>query len=185
MLNETLLDAQRRMHAAVDAVARELRAIRTGRANISILDDIHVDYYGTSTPLNQLANMAAPEPQLLQLQPYDKSSIGAIEKAILQSDLGLNPNNDGQVIRIPIPELTEERRHDLARLVGVAAEDGKTAIRQVRRDSNEQVKKLEHDKEVSQDEERQAHGQVQELTDKFCAEIDEVAENKRQELLTI
>lgn len=185
MLNETLADAQRRMKGAVDAVARELRALRTGRASISLLDDIHVDYYGTPTPLNQLANLSAPEPQLLSIQPYDKSSIPAIEKAILQSDLGLNPTNDGVVVRIPIPDLTEERRKDLAKVVGKAAEDGKTAVRQVRRDANDTLKKLENDKEISQDEEHRGHDTVQELTDKFCAEIDEIAEHKRKELLTI
>lgn len=185
MIQETLLDAQRRMHSALDAVARELQTIRTGRANISVLDEVQVDYYGVPTPLNQLANLSAPEPQLLQLQPYDKSSIAAIEKAIMIADLGLNPNNDGQFIRIPIPELTEERRHEMARKVSVYAEEGKTAVRQVRRDANDQLKKLEADKEVSEDDERRAHEQVQELTDKFCADIDEIAENKRQELLTI
>ncbi len=185
MVNETLSDAQRRMHGAIEAVSRELRALRTGRASISLLDDIVVEYYGTQTPLNQLANLAAPEPQLLTIQPYDKSSISAIEKAVLQSDLGLNPANDGVLIRIPIPDLTEERRRDLAKVVGKVAEDGKTAVRQVRRDANEHLKKLEHDKEISQDEEHRGLDAVQELTDKFCAEIDTLAENKRKELLTI
>lgn len=185
MIKETLLDTQQRMHSAVEAVGRELRSVRTGRANISILDEVVVDYYGAPTPLNQLAGLSAPEPQLLLLQPYDKGSIGAIEKAILQSNLGLNPSNDGAVMRIPIPSLTEERRLELAKVVAEYGEDGKTAVRQVRRDANDRLKKLEHDKDISQDEERQAHDQVQALTDRFCNEIDQVVEKRRQELLTI
>lgn len=185
MLNETLQDAQRRMQIAVEVVERELRTLRTGRASISILDDIHVEYYGTQTPLNQLASLSSPEAQLLVIQPYDKGSIGAIERAILQSDLGLNPNNDGVLIRIPIPELTEERRKELAKHVNKYAEEGKTAVRNVRRDANEQIKKLQADKEISEDEEHRGHAKVQELTDKFCADIDTVAEAKRQELLKI
>jgi len=185
VVDETLLEAQRRMHGAMEAFGRELRSIRTGRANISILDEVQVDYYGVPTPLNQLANLAAPEPQLLQLQPYDKTSVGAIERAILQADLGLNPSNDGSVIRVPIPELTEERRQEMARRVGVAAETAKTAVRQVRRDANDQLKRQQQDKEMSEDEEHRGHTQVQELTDKFCDEIEQLADNKRQELLTL
>lgn len=184
-MKEVLLDAQQRMKGAVDAVARELQSLRTGRANISILDDIHVEYYGTRTPLNQMASLSAPEPQLLVVQPYDRSSIQSIEKAVLQSDLGLNPANDGKVVRIPIPELTEERRLELAKVVGRVAEEGKTAVRQVRRDANEHVKKLEADKKISKDDEHRGHARVQELTDKFCEEIDELAEKKRTELLTL
>lgn len=185
MFNETLNDAQHRMKGAVEAMVRELRAIRTGRANISLLDDITVDYYGTQTPLNQLANLSAPEPQTLAIQPYDKSSIPAIEKAIMQSDLGLNPTNDGVVVRIPIPDLTEERRKELAKVVGKLAEEGKTAVRQVRRDANDTLKSLQKEKEISEDDEHRGHEAIQELTDKFCEEIDELAERKRQELLTI
>lgn len=185
MLNEIFLDSQRRMTAAVETVAREFRSLRTGRASISILDDIQVDYYGAPTPLNQLGGLSAPEPQLIVIQVYDRGAIGAIEKSILQSDLGLNPSNDGAFVRIPIPALTEERRVELARHVSRLAEDGKTAVRNVRRDANEHVKKLEHDKEISQDEERRAHKQVQDLTDKFCKEIDDLAETKRQELMKV
>lgn len=185
MLNETLHDAQRRMHTAVEVVERELRTLRTGRANISILDDIHVDYYGTQTPLNQLSSLSSPEPQLLVVQPFDKGSIAAIEKAIMQSDLGLNPNNDGTIVRIPIPALTEERRVELAKHVNKYAEEGKTAVRNVRRDANEQIKKLQADKELSEDDEHRAHDKIQELTDKYCADIDTVADAKREELLTI
>jgi ribosome recycling factor len=185
VLDETLRDAQRRMHTAVEVVERELRTLRTGRANISILDEVVVDYYGAPTPINQLGSMSAPEPQLLLVQPYDKGAIAAIEKAIMQSNLGLNPNNDGAVIRIPIPELTEERRHDMAKHVNQYAEDGKTAVRNVRRDANDSAKKLEQNKEISEDDERRAHDTIQELTNKFCEDIDRIAEAKRQELLTI
>ena len=185
MINEVLLEAQQRMTASVEAVGRELTTVRTGRANTSILDDVVVDYYGAPTPLRQLASLSAPDPQMLVVQAYDKGSIPAIEKAILQSDLGLNPSNDGNVVRIPIPELTHERREELARVVSRLAEEGKTGVRQIRRDANEQLKMLEHEKEISQDEEHRAHKTVQELTDKFCQRIDELAENKRQELLEI
>jgi len=180
-----LVEAQEGMNGGLTAVRREIQSIRTGRANISVLDDIQVDYYGTSTPLNQLANLSAPDPQLLLVQPYDKGAIGDIERAIHAADLGLSPSNDGQVIRLPIPELTTERREELAKQVSVVAEHAKTAVRQNRRDANEAVKKLEHEKEISEDDERTAHAQVQELTDTFCARIDELAESKREELLTL
>ncbi len=183
-VRQALIAGQQRMNAASDAFARELRTIRTGRANTAVLDDVLVDYYGTSTPLNQLASLAAPEPQLIVVQPYDRGSIGAIEKAILQADLGLNPNNDGAVIRVPIPELTEERRHELAKNVGSISEHGKTEMRQIRRDINEEIKRLETGKELSQDEAHRALKQAQELTDKFCESVEELAEAKRQELLT-
>lgn len=185
MLNEIILDSQRRMTAAVETVAHEFRSLRTGRANIAILDDIVVEYYGAPTPLNQLGSLSAPEAQLLVIQVYDRGAIGAIEKAILQSNLGLNPANDGAHIRVPIPALTEERRVELAKHVSRQAEDGKTAVRNVRRDANERVKKAEHDKEISKDEEHRAHKQVQDLTDRFCKEIDDLAEAKRQELMKI
>ena len=149
------------------------------------MDGIQVDYYGTATPLNQLANLSSPDAQLLLVQPYDKAAIGDIERAIHAAELGLNPNNDGQVIRLPIPELTAERREELAKQVSVIAEQAKTEVRQTRRDANETVKKLEHDKQISEDDERTAHTQVQELTDTFCARIDELAESKRKELLTL
>jgi len=184
-VREALIDAQQRMQGAVEAVQRELQNVRTGRANIAVLDDIQVDYYGTLTPLNQVANLSAPDPQVLMVQPYDKGAIAAVEKAIQLSDLGLNPNNDGQAIRLPIPELTEERRHELAKQVSVVAEHAKTGVRQIRRDANEAVKKFENAKEISEDDERRAHDNVQELTDTFCAKVDEMAEAKRKELLAI
>ena len=183
-VQRALRTGQQRMSDAIEALGRELRTIRTGRANTAVLDDVLVDYYGTSTPLNQLASLAAPEPQLLILQPYDRGSIGDIEKAVLQADLGLNPNNDGTVIRIPIPELTEERRRDLAKNVGTTAEHSKTEMRQVRRDMNDEIKRIETEKEISQDDARRALKLGQELTDKFCERVEEMAESKRQELLT-
>ena len=184
-VRKELVDAQERMNAGLEAARREFQSIRTGRANISVLDEVLVDYYGTSTPLNQLANLSAPDAQLLLVQPYDKSAIGDIERAIHAADLGLNPSNDGQAIRLPIPELTTERREELAKQVSVVAEHAKTEVRQSRRDANDAVKKLEHDKEISEDEERTAHDQVQELTDTFCDRIEELAESKRKELLTL
>ncbi len=184
-VRDALVDAQDRMNSTVEAVTRELQSIRTGKANIGVLDDIQVDYYGTMTPLNQLGSLSAPDPQLLMIQVYDKGAIPAIEKALMTSDLGLNPNNDGQVIRLPIPELTEERREELAKQVGVVAEQAKTNVRHARRDANEAVKKLQGEKEISEDDERRAHDQVQELTDSFCGRIDGLAEAKRGELLTI
>ncbi|HJO03917.1 MAG TPA: ribosome recycling factor [Acidobacteriota bacterium] len=183
-VQQALRVGQQRMNDAIEALMHELRTIRTGRASTAVLDDVLVDYYGTSTPLNQLASLAAPEPQLLVVQPYDRGSIAAIEKAILQADLGLNPNNDGAVIRVPIPELTEERRQDLAKNVGTISEHGKTELRQIRRDVNDEIKRIENDKEISQDDAHRALKLGQELTDKFCDRVDEMAEAKRQELLT-
>ena len=145
------------MSDAVEAMDRDFNHIRTGRASTSLVERIQVDYYGTTTPINQLANLSAADAQLLLVQPYDKSAIGDIERAIQNADLGLNPSNDGQVIRLPIPELTAERREELAKQVSVVAEHAKTEVRQLRRDANEAVKKLEHDKEISEDEERTAH----------------------------
>jgi ribosome recycling factor len=171
------------MEATIGSVTHDFNTLRTGRASISILDDIMVDYYGNPTPLNQLAGLSAPDPNLLVVQPYDKSAIDNVEKAIHQSELGLNPGNDGTVIRIPIPELTEERRLELTKVVGRVAEQGKTAVRNLRRDANDRIKKLQAGKEISEDEEHRAFKQVQELTDQYCKRIDEIAERKNQEIL--
>jgi len=171
------------MNASLEVVTRELNSLRTGRASIAILDDIVVDYYGAPTPLNQLAGLSAPEPTLLVIQPYDKSTISAVEKAILQSELGLNPQNDGNVIRIPIPELTEERRKELTKVVGQKAENGKTAIRNIRRDANDQIKKLQGESEISEDDEHKAYKQIQDLTDEYCTKMDKLAETKTAEIL--
>ena len=184
-MDEVIRDANARMQASLEALGRELRSVRTGRANISILDDLLVEYYGTSTPINQLASLSVPDPQLIVVQPYDKTAIGDIERTILQADLGLNPSNDGAVVRVPIPELTEERRKEMAKHAGALAEEGKTEVRQARRDANESIKKLEHDKAISQDDEHRGYDKVQDLTKVYCERIDQAAAAKQSELLEI
>ena len=183
MEQDVLRATYEHMNASLEVVTRELNSLRTGRASIAILDDIVVDYYGAPTPLNQLAGLSAPEPTLLVIQPYDKSTISAVEKAILQSELGLNPQNDGTVIRIPIPELTEERRKELTKVVGQKVEHGKTAIRNIRRDANDQIKKLQGEGEISEDEEHKAYKQIQDLTDEYCSKMDKLVETKTAEIL--
>jgi ribosome recycling factor len=178
-------DGKRRMAGAVEAVKHEFNTVRSGRASTGLLDRVHVDYYGTSTPLRQLANVAAPEPRLLTVQPYDKSSMRAIEKAIMESDLGFNPSSDGTVIRLPIPTLTEERRKELVRLVHRLAEDGRVAVRNVRRDVMKDLKELVHEGEVGEDAERRAEEQVQKLTDQFVKEIDALLAKKEEEILEV
>ena len=185
MIDDVVEDTRRRMQTSLEVLARELRSLRTGKANIAILDDITVSYYDTQTPLNQLASLSAPEPNLLVVQPYDKTAIENIEKAILQTDLGLNPSNDGNVVRVPIPELTEERRVELSKIVGRMAEEGKTAVRQIRRDANDGIKALEAKKQVSQDDEHRGYKKVQELTDHYCQSMEELAQAKSEELLAV
>ncbi|HSL96345.1 MAG TPA: ribosome recycling factor [Thermoleophilia bacterium] len=185
MEKELLDDGKRRMAGAVEAVRHEFNTVRSGRASTGLLDRVHVDYYGTSTPLRQLANVAAPEPRLLTVQPYDKSSMRAIEKAIMESDLGFNPSSDGTVIRLPIPALTEERRKELVRLVHRLAEDGRVAVRNVRRDVMKDLKELVHEGEVGEDAERRAEEQVQKLTDQFVKEIDALLAKKEEEILEV
>ncbi len=183
MVDEVLRDAKQHMEATIESVTHDFNGLRTGRASISIFDDVMVDYYGVPTPLNQLASLSAPDPNLLVVQPYDKSTIEAVEKAIHHSELGLNPSNDGAVVRIPIPELNEERRVELTKVVGRLAEQGKTAVRNIRRDANERVKKLQGEKEISEDDEHHAHKQVQDLTDEYVKRIDALAERKNSEIL--
>lgn len=185
MVEKTLKDCESKMQAVIQLTKKEFASIRTGRANPALLDGVMVDYYGTPTPLNQLANITVPESRLLVLQPYDKSAIGNIEKAIVKADLGLNPTNDGNVIRISIPHLTEERRRDLVKVVRKKAEELRVAVRNVRRDTNEILKKMEKDKQISEDELRTALEDVQELTDRYIAEIDELLEHKEQEILEV
>jgi ribosome recycling factor len=185
MLEEIYSEIEKKMELTVENFFRELRTIRTGRATISLLDGITVSYFDTDTPLNQLANLMAPETSMLIIQPYDASIIGDIEKAILKSDRGFNPMNDGKIIRIPIPPLTEERRQEMARLVGKIAEESKTAIRQIRRFGNDKVKKLEKDKAISQDDEHRAYDNIQETTDSYIEQIDEAMNKKREEILQI
>jgi ribosome recycling factor len=183
MTKEIIVSTKHRMRKTIEDLTHELSLIRTGRASVHILDNVMVDYYGTPTPVNQLSTIHAPEPSLVTVQPWDVSQIGTIEKAILASDLGLNPNNDGKIVRIPIPALTEERRKELARNVGKIAEDHRTAIRQIRRDANDRLKKLQKDKEISEDDEYRAHDDVQRVTDEFIKEIDELAEAKEEEIM--
>jgi ribosome recycling factor len=185
MVDEVLTDVERRMNGTLEALRKDLATIRAGRASLAILDGVKVDYYGTDTPLSQVATLSIPEPSMIVAQPWDPTVIGAVEKAVMRADLGLNPSNDGKVVRIPIPPLTEERRKQLARKVGQVGEECKTALRQVRRDGNERLKALEKDKEISQDDEHRALDQVQKLTDKFAKAVDEQVKKKEQEILEV
>ncbi len=174
-----------RMEKAVSDLQHEMAAIRTGRASLGILDHIRVDYYGTPTPLNQIANLHVPEPALITIQPWDVSQIGPIEKAIRTSDLGLNPANDGKIIRLPIPPLTEERRKELVKKLHAAAEHHRVAIRNIRRDGNEASKKLLKDKKITEDEDKRAHDEIQKMTDTYMQKIDAAAKAKEKEILEI
>ena len=178
-------DLETRMQAAVELLAREFSGVRTGRANTALLDAVRVEAYGVQTPINQMASLSVPDPKTLVIQPWDTSQIPAIEKAILKSDLGLTPSNDGKVIRLSMPTLTEERRKQLAKTVGKLAEETRVAIRNIRRDANDRLKALAKDKKVSQDEERRGHDQIQKITDKFIAKVDELTKKKEQEILAI
>jgi ribosome recycling factor len=182
---DVIKEARPRMEGAVEDLRKKLATIRTGRAVISILDTVTVDYYGTPTPLNQMASVHAPEPQMLTVQPWDQTQLGAIEKAIRAADLGLNPSNDGKLVRVPIPPLTEERRRQLAKQIHDIAEEHRTAIRNVRRDSNDRLKKMLKDKLISEDAERDALAEIQKLTDTHIAKIDELARSKEQEILKV
>lgn len=174
-----------RMEKAVSDLQHEMASIRTGRASLGILDHIRVDYYGTATPLNQLANLHVPEPSLITIQPWDVSQIGPIEKAIRTSDLGLNPANDGKLIRLPIPPLTEERRKELVKRLHGVAEHHRVSIRNIRRDGNEGVKKLLKDKKITEDEEKRAYDEIQKLTDGYMEKVDQAAKTKEKEILEI
>lgn len=174
-----------RMEKAVSDLQHAMATIRTGRASVSLLDHVRVDYYGTPTPINQVGNLHVPEPTLITVQPWDVSQIGAIEKAIRASDLGLNPANDGKLIRIPIPPLNEERRKELVKHLHAVAEDHRVAIRNIRRDGNESVKKLLKDKKIAEDEDRRAHDEIQKMTDGYMGKLDQAAKNKEKEILEI
>ena len=178
-------DAKTRIDATVETVRRELSTMRTGRASLAMLDGIKVDYYGTPTPLNQLGNLSVPDPTLLTVQPWDSSVLQAIDKALRQSDLDLNPQNDGKLIRIPVPSLTEERRKTLVKHAHKHAEDGRIAIRNVRRDVNEHLKKLLKDHEVSEDDEKHAVAEVQKLTDQHTERINEILKKKEVEIMEV
>jgi len=185
MSTRTTSEVRQRMAKSVEDLRRELAAIRTGRASLSLFENIEVEYYGAQTPLSQVASLSIPEPSLVSIQPWDGSSIGAIEKAILASDLGLNPANDGRLIRIPIPPLNEERRRQLARHVHKVLEDHRTAVRNIRRDGNDAIKKSLKNKEISEDEEHRALDEIQKLTDEFIATLEGIAKEKEDEILTV
>lgn len=180
-----LREAAAKMDRAVSVSAEDLSTIRSGRANPSILNRIQVDYYGTKTPLNQLANLSVPEPRVLVVAPYDPNSVAAIEKAIQASDLGITPNNDGQVIRLVFPQLTEDRRKELIRLAHTRAEDGRVAVRNVRRHAKQELEKMKKEHLLSEDEERGAEAELQKLTDKHIAQVDENLKRKEAELSEI
>ena len=185
MIVEVIKDAEERMHKGVDALRREFATIRAGRANPSVLDKVMVEYYGTPTPINQLANISAPEPRMLVIQAWDRTVIPAIEKAIMKSDLGLNPSSDGTVIRLNIPQLTAERRLELVKKVKKEAEEARVSVRNVRRDVNDKLKKLEKDHEASEDEIKRAQEDVQKMTDKIIKEIEQVMETKESEITEV
>jgi len=184
-IKEVEANQKTRMEKAVSDLQHEMAAIRTGRASLGILDHIRVDYYGTPTPLNQVANLHVPEPSLITIQPWDVSQIGPIEKAIRISDLGLNPANDGKIIRLPIPALTEERRKELVKKLHAAAEHHRVSVRNVRRDGNEAVKKLLKDKKITEDDDKKAHDEIQRMTDAYMLKIDTAVKAKEKEILEI
>jgi ribosome recycling factor len=184
-VKEMIADAKQRMDVSVETVRRELSGMRTGRASVSMLDAIRVDYYGTPTPLNQVGNLSTPDPTLITISPWDPKLLPLIEKAIRTSDLDLNPQNDGKIIRIPVPQLTEERRKTLVKHAHKHAEEGRVAIRNVRRDTNEHLKKLLKDHKVSEDEEKHAVAEVQKLTDLHIDKIGEILKKKEAEMLEV
>src|SRR5947207_4060110 len=182
---DVVKETKPRMESAIDDFRRKLATVRTGRAAVSLLDTIVIDYYGTATPLNQMASVHAPEPQMLTVQTWDPTQLGNIEKAVRSADLGLNHSNDGKLVRIPIPPLTEERRKQLAKQIHEIAEEHRTAIRNIRRDENDKLKKLLKDKTISEDIERDALEQVQKLTDGHIAKIDELSKSKEREIMSV
>lgn len=185
MIDEVLAEATEKMEKAVEALQADLRALRTGRASPALVERIKVDYYGTPTPLNQLATISVPEPRLLTIRPWDASILSAIEKAILKSDLGLTPNNDGKIIRLVIPRLNEERRQELVKVVNKRVEEARVAVRNIRRNAIDDLRELEKEKIISEDDLHKGRDKVQELTDQFIARIDELGKLKEKEILEI
>ncbi|MBI2724175.1 MAG: ribosome recycling factor [Chloroflexi bacterium] len=185
MIDETLRDAEHRMESAVTALDRDLDTVRTGRARPALVEGLRVEYFGTPTPLNQMAAINAPEPRLITITPWDKTQLSTIEKAIQKSDLGLTPTNDGNIIRLVIPALNEDRRKDLVKQVHKKVEDARVAVRNVRRDSLDQLRKLQHDKTISDDDERRAQERLQKITDRYVAEVDRHGHMKEQDLLEV
>lgn len=185
MVEEALVEADQRMKGAVRSLEEDLGAIRTGRASPTLVERLEVEYYGTPTPLQQLANISAPEPRMITIKPFDPGSLKDIERAILTSDLGLTPNNDGKLIRLNIPALTEERRHELVRVVGARAEEGRVAVRNVRRDVQNYLRELEKEKEISEDELHRSEDKLQDITDHYIEEIKNLSERKEAEVLEV
>jgi len=182
---DVIKETRPRMETVIDDFRKKIATVRTGRAAVSLLDTVMVDYYGNMTPLTQMASVHAPEPQMLTVQPWDQSQIAAVEKAIRTADLGLNPSNDGKLVRIPIPPLTEERRKQLAKQVHDIAEDHRTAVRNVRRDSNEKLKKMLKDKVISEDAERDGLDEIQKMTNTYIGKIDELSKTKEVEITSV
>ena len=185
MIEEVIADTKSRMEKAMEALQRELTAVRTGRASPSLVERVQVEQYGTEMPLNQLANIAVPEARMITITPWDKSAIGAIERAIRKSELGLNPSNDGSMIRIAIPPLTEERRKQMVKVVHTKVEEAKVAVRNIRRDAIAQAKEFKEEKMIGEDEERRAETQIQEVTNKFTARADEIGKDKEREVMQV
>ncbi|WP_028776170.1 ribosome recycling factor [Shimazuella kribbensis] len=185
MINEVKSTMQEKMDKAVQVLKRDLMSLRAGRANPALLDKVMVDYYGSPTPVNQLANISTPDPRTLYIQPWDKTAVAQIEKSILKSELGLTPNNDGAAIRISIPPLTEERRGDLVKMARKMGEEAKVAIRNVRREANDELKKLEKNGEVNEDSSRRGQDEIQKVTDQFVKEIDKIVADKEKEIMEI
>ena len=183
-MQTVLKDLDSKMTAAIDSVTREFAAVRTGRASTALLDTVRVDYYGTLTPVNQVASISVPDARTLLIQPWEATQLQPIEKAIMKSDLGLTPVNDGKTLRLTMPTPTEERRKQLAKTVHKIAEEGRVAIRNVRREANDKLKAMAKDKKVSEDEERRGHDQIQKTTDRFVAKVDELLKKKEQEILS-
>jgi len=185
MTNEVIKDIQHRMHGAIEALHRDFKTLRTGRANAAMLDGVTVDYYGTPTPISQVASLKVPESSLILAEPWDKSMLAPIEKAIRNADLGLNPMTDGKVIRIPIPQLTEERRKELVKRAHHVAEEARTAIRQVRRDGNDRLKKMLKDHKISEDDEKRGLDEIQKITDKHIDEVGTILKHKEQDIMAV
>ncbi len=185
MIDNILKEADDKMKKSVVASGHEMATVRTGRASGAIIEHLTVDYYGAKTPLNQMASITVPEPQLLVVQPWDKTALEAVEKAIMQSDLGLSPSNDGNLIRVPFPPLTEERRKELVRHVKKLAEHGRVSVRNIRRDANDRVKHLEKEHEIAEDAGKRAHDECQDLTDKYIVKIDALVVAKEQEIMEV
>lgn len=185
MIDEIELKTDDRMEKAVEALKRELASVRTGRANTGLVDHIQVDYYGTVTPLNQIAGVSVPEARLIVINPWDKQALSAIEKAILKANLGLTPSNDGKIIRLAVPQLTEERRRELVKMVSKRVEDGRVEVRNIRRDAIDELRSLEKSKQISEDDLRRGQDQIQKLTDSHIEKIAEIAKHKEAELMQV